>query len=499
MFASPFESPAPILRSKQKRKRRPTRTPKPITPGKSRLCSPSPFLDRSSFKRKKLLFNHAKPRSSSNSNSEASEYTDSDPNDSEYDINQDLTTQYDALDEEESKETKPFASDHQLVHDIENLSITSNQSTLLRNARSSVKTNKVQTPNLFDHKRLSKIKKKKTTTKEKEKVKETTHKHTTVRITKSNRVFTKCHAFGDVLVAPLECGSGCPLYRSTWKSMSTVTKLMPCFENEEFSKEENVDNALREYELHVDMYRRGVKHYGVDECPVVSILGCVTLKRRNKQYLAFVMPALHCNLTQFVSKYRKLNDSEAHMLLRCGLRFLENLKEAQMVHNDIKPENVFVDVVFDANDEAKIKKFVFGDFGCAALKTEEFPFGSLTGTVTMWDLEALGPKHGKEDGFSDENDLYGMIGCVLVGVYGGDMLEELLEEENENWEETEWDQYTDLVRLCRAKMSDRQFMQQEWKYMKCDDKMLEIVLMQIAEPRKKRMTLEEIIELMDYK
>ncbi len=73
-------------------------------------------------------------------------------------------------------------------------------------------------------------------------------------------------------------------------------------------------------------------------------------------------------------------------------------RTTQMVHCDIKPENIFLDVT-KQDEEPTIRAFVFGDFGCAAKTTEEFPYGSLTGTVTMWDLAALGSKYGKENGF----------------------------------------------------------------------------------------------------
>merc|ERR1719382_2233072 len=102
---------------------------------------------------------------------------------------------------------------------------------------------------------------------------------------------------------------------------------------------------------------------------------------------------------------------------------------------------------------------------------------------------------GKEDGFDFANDLYGFIGSLLDGVYGGSIMEELLEEEQENWEETEWDEYTDLVRLCRKKMSCVKFMEQELDDMKCTDAILRTVLMQIAKPRKERMSLEQLMIL----
>ena len=495
-----LESPA-INRSiiKQKRKRRPTRTPKPFTPQSAvkRLCSPSPFLDRS-FQRKKLYFGgHTSPNDSDDESQESSSeseyfpdeslFFDPDDEDEEY-HDYDCCGTIENIEEEkqefENKNAPKRGRTIELINDIENLSIQSNQnnSSLLRNARTSIKTGSkspsISTPQLFKDINAPKIKKKLSDKKPSDKKQrdeppkpktKTKPKVTQIRITKSHRVFNKFHKFDRLLVKPLECGSGCPLYFSFWKEQPTVTKLMPLFENEEFTKEENVDNALREFEFHADIYRKGVKLYGLDETPTCPIYACVNLKHDgecthrdelSKPYLAFVMPQFHCNLAQFVNKYRKLNNQEANKLLITGLRFLKLLNENQMVHSDIKPENIFLDVRMNKNKhvQVKISHFVFADFGCAALKTEEFPFGNLTGTITMWDLVALGKKYGDEDGFelsykhllififvligalcilyiSERNDLYGLLGSLLDGVYGGCIMEELLEEADEDWKE----------------------------------------------------------------
>eukprot|EP00483_Globobulimina_turgida_P000085 UN00085 len=381
-MAAPMESPIPIHQSRQKRKRRPTRAPKPSTQshgGRSRiLCSPSPFLDRS-FQRKKLLFDE---KLSHSYDEESLEYDDSNhsesksESESEYDVNQDLNDTQSTYDEynEYEYQIQIKSNRNDLVNDIENLSIHSNTNNLntsfsLRNARSSIKMNKnsLHTPQLFNNKKPSKKNKKTKITQisdvNNKKYKQISAnqtqiykpKQTTVRVTKSNRVFNKYHTFCKLLVEPLQCGSGCPLYCSTWKhGLATVTKLMPLFENEEFSAAENVDNACREYELHVDTYRKGCKLYGVVQCPIVAIYACVTLKHiDNEKYLSFVMPALHCNLAQFVNKYRKLSNQEGHQLLKCGLHFLNILRDTNMIHSDIKPENIFVDVSFD--DDVNVK------------------------------------------------------------------------------------------------------------------------------------------------
>merc|ERR1719382_1945291 len=89
---------------------------------------------------------------------------------------------------------------------------------------------------------------------------------------------------------------------------------------------------------------------------------------------------------------------------------------------------------------------------------------------------------GKEDGFDFANDLYGFIGSLLDGVYGGSIMEELLEEEEENWEDTEWDEYTNLVRRCRKRMCNAKFMKDELDEMKCKDAVMRAVLQQIGKP-----------------
>merc|ERR1712013_547062 len=532
-----------------KRKRRPTRTPKPSAQ-KSRFCQPS-FLDRSTVGQK-LLFGDS---DDSEGQSEVSNPLHSDPPDSdeEYDINADLANQ--VVDDEEYEVDEEEKTANRSVVDalgLENLSICGNQS-LLRNARASVKMSKHKknnkkgasnaketeeavmfSPLLLDKtasrietklqkenvesakadEQQSAAKRKKAKTKAKKRSAKakakTKAKSTWVRITKSNAVFKRHHKFGTLLVKPAECGSGCPLFRSTWKEQPSVTKLMPLWESEEFTKEENVDNALREFEFHADLYRKRCREYGVSACPVVSILACVRLKhsgysewesrdKPKRPYLAFVMPQLHCNLAQFARKYRKLTEAEGMRLLRTGLRFLGMLRETKMVHCDIKPENIFLAVSSEdeeAEDEqVHIDRFVFGDFGCAGITTEEFPYGSLTGTVTMWDLEALGKKHGDEDGFDAQNDLYGVLGSLLDGMYGSSIMEELLEDEDSNGEDTEWSEYTDLIRTSRKRMMHKGFMQRELKELKIKDVLLKTALLQVGKKRSQRMKLEKMMEL----
>merc|ERR1711971_144470 len=348
--------------------------------------------------------------------------------DEEYDINADLANQ--VVDDEEydvEQEEKVVRKDltrsmnrsvqdalEQSVLGLENLSICGNQS-LLRNARASVKMNKNKKKKktnsnskgreseedvMFSPLNLDKttsrietklhlqteveVEKKADEQQTEAKIAKSAKsaknakKSTVVRITKSNAVFKRHHTFGTLLVKPAECGSGCPLFRSTWKEQPSVTKLMPLWESEEFTKEENVDNALREFEFHADIYRKSCREYGTDLCPVVSIFACVRLKhsgysewesrdKPKRPYLAFVMPQLHCNLAQFARKYRKLNEAEGVRLLKTGLRFLKMLDTVKMVHCDIKPENIFLavssedeEVEAEEEEQVHIDKFVFG-------------------------------------------------------------------------------------------------------------------------------------------
>lgn len=529
-----LESPAPTnMQSRQKRKRRPTRTPKPCSQQSnaplSRLCSPSPYLDRS-FQRKKLYFGQSNENdqeeqeasSSSEYLPDESLYFDPEDNDDDDDFHD-----YSHCNVQADASKRGRTQD--LIDEIENLSIRSNAHSSDSKQRASTRistSSSLQTPDLFHSKPTRKLRKKAKAGNQEEKTKESEQqtkaqalvsdeqrkrnapKTTTVRITKSIKVFNKCHEFGALLVKPSECGSGCPLYCSSYKQEATVTKLMPLFENAEFSKEDNVENALREFEFHADIYRKGVKLYGVEESPTVAIYACVSLKhdgectkleRTPKAYLAFVMPQLHCNLAQFGRQYRRLNEEEARLLLKTGLRFLDLLRAANMVHSDIKPENIFLDVVKDKRTKCgvKIRKFVFADFGCAAVTTEEFPYGNLTGTITMWDLDALGKKYGDENGFDAQNDLYGFLGSLFDGVYGGSIIEELLEEIDEEWEEADWADYTGLVRRCRRRIMTRGFMEERLNAMKCKDAILKTVLLQLEKPRKQRMTLKQLLLMVD--
>ena len=85
----------------------------------------------------------------------------------------------------------------------------------------------------------------------------------------------------------------------------------------------------------------------------------------------------------------------------------------------------------------------------------------------------------------------------MDGVYGGSIMEELLEEADENWEETEWNEYGQLIRKCRREMMSDKFMERELNELKLKDGKLRTVLLQIGKRRKDRMTLKEILSLID--
>ena len=86
----------------------------------------------------------------------------------------------------------------------------------------------------------------------------------------------------------------------------------------------------------------------------------------------------------------------AWRLLRAGVDFLQICLEGNIVHHDVKPENIFLNV---DEERGAIRNICFGDYGCSAWVGERFPFVPVSGTATMWDMEALGSRHGTENGF----------------------------------------------------------------------------------------------------
>ena len=96
---------------------------------------------------------------------------------------------------------------------------------------------------------------------------------------------------------------------------------------------------------------------------------------------------------------------------------------------------------------------------------------------------------------SAQNDLYGVLGCLLHGIYGGSMLEKLLGDEDANWEETEWEKYTELIRIARRRMLSKDFMQREIKELKIKDPLLKTVLLEVGKKRSQRMPLAEMMKL----
>ena len=184
-----------------------------------------------------------------------------------------------------------------------------------------------------------------------------------------------------------------------------VTKLMPLYKTNEFTKEENDLNALREFEIHEELYRNSCKIYGKFSSIICPIWSCVRIKHNEREYLAIVMPRYKCNLKEFIGLHGELRHNEAILLLKTGIKFLLLCKEYNIIHNDIKCENIFVNyvtkyIIKNGKKEVRymVKEFVFGDFGCSVYSDEEFPFGALTGTLYMWDIESLGYRHGKENG-----------------------------------------------------------------------------------------------------
>ena len=433
-----------------------------------------------------------------------------------------------------------------------------------------------------------------------------------VRIVHSRRMFDKKHVFGELLVEPSDDGSGSYLYLSKWDNQDTVTKLLPLYSIDSFTEDESYENALRESEYHIKLYRVGCKLYGKQYCPIASIVACVEIEKssihldrkefakeqakqekfkekekakekdqkqkqgikrkenenarnRNRnennrkiqrpsdtsssdssdcsyynsendnnsesenengnqnRFLAIVMPKYFCSLADFVRDNGALNVNETFLFLDYSIRFLNILhNNVQLIHNDIKPENVFVEIdnsrvsgIMNNNtnnnngNNIRMNKFVFADFGCSVGIDEEFPFGGLTGTLTLWDLESLGNKHGKENGFSIENDLYGVLGCIFDGIIGRSIIEEMMDEYEDDWNSLSWKDFSDLVRICRRKI-DSKLLTKEFnnviykRWNKCQnkdlfesnkEKLITLLVMDLGKPRQQRLNLQQIEQL----
>ena len=102
------------------------------------------------------------------------------------------------------------------------------------------------------------------------------------------------------------------------------------------------------------------------------------------------------------------------------------------------------------------------------------------------------------DIYSANNDLYGVIGSLFDGIYGGSIMEELLEEENEEWEDTDWPEYTQLIRTCRAQVMEDGFMENELEELGVTDPVLQTALIQVGRRRKHRVTLDELVDLVGH-
>ncbi len=110
------------------------------------------------------------------------------------------------------------------------------------------------------------------------------------------------------------------------------------------------------------VYRESCKMYGAKNCCVAPIWASVNIehfvpkpshlkesKDKDEEtfslpFFALSMPRYHCSLTDFCEKYRPLKNHEIFSLLKCGIQLLSLCKKENIIHNDIKPDNIFVNI-----------------------------------------------------------------------------------------------------------------------------------------------------------
>lgn len=97
---------------------------------------------------------------------------------------------------------------------------------------------------------------------------------------------------------------------------------------------------------------------------------------------------------------------------------------------------------------------------------------------------------------SVENDLYGVLGCVLHAVSGRCLLEEQLHQVNPKWQTLDWCEYTDIIRKWQRRVMTTERLENVVDQSLCkNDESLRTIISQLGLPRRERMCLEEIDEL----
>ena len=101
------------------------------------------------------------------------------------------------------------------------------------------------------------------------------------------------------------------------------------------------------------------------------------------------------------------------------------------------------------------------------------------------------------------------MGCVFDGIIGKSVIEEYMDAANADWNSVGWQEYSDLVRLCRKQITSKvikrelnMVVQNYWNKEKNEDKLriqkqklVLLIVMELGKKRQNRLNLQRIESL----
>ena len=132
-------------------------------------------------------------------------------------------------------------------------------------------------------------------------------------------------------------------------------------------------------------------------------------------YIFLEFCGLNCTLERLCKESGGLSEELVREYTNSLLRAVEALHDRNIIHRDIKPQNIFLKEIYDTNANSPRYILKLGDFGCSfRTNSKTLKATGIVGTTFYMAPEIMLFSAATDDFYSFSADIWS-VGCVVIG------------------------------------------------------------------------------------